>query len=42
MRIFIFVFAIVIFGNSVVASIKAAKSADTKAAELICRVTESC
>jgi len=42
MRIVIFMVAIVIFGNSVVASIKAAKSADTKAAELICKVTESC
>jgi hypothetical protein len=32
MKIFVAVLAIVIFGNSVVASIKAAKSADTKAA----------
>jgi hypothetical protein len=42
MKIFVAVLAIVIFGNSVVASIKAAKSADIKAAELICKVTESC
>jgi hypothetical protein len=42
MKLFIFVSVIVIFGNSVVASIKAAKAADHKAAELICRVTENC
>ena len=42
MKLFIAVIAIVIFGNSVIASIKAAKSADIKAAELICKVTESC
>jgi hypothetical protein len=42
MRLFIAMLAIVIFGNTVVASIKTAKSADIKAAELICKVTESC
>jgi len=42
MKIFVLMIAIVIFGNTVVASIKSAKSADIKAAELICKVTESC